>query len=88
MGRPTALLSVRRRGRHGDEDAVVVTTTRGDRESSHQAAYDAIRRAGIRPSYVRAGTIEMTFDPREIRQTEAEAIVEEALRAGGVKVYR
>jgi hypothetical protein len=87
MDQPIALLSVQRRGRRHDEDAVIVTTTR-DSANSHQAAYDAIRRAGIRPSYVRAGTIRVTFDPSELRQTQAEAIVEEALRAGGVRIYR
>lgn len=88
MARPSALLSARRRGRHSEEDVVVVTTTRGDAAGSHQAAYEAIRRARIRPSVVRAGTIEMTFDRREISQTQAEQVVEDALRAGGVEVYR
>lgn len=86
-GKPVAWLSVRRVGPYVDEDAVVVTTTVGDLAGSHGAAYDALKRAGIKPARTAPGAIHVTFDPLEVTEDQARAVVASALRSGGVRIY-
>jgi len=86
ISKPSARVSVRRIDRYVDEDAIIVTTTIGDIAGSHGASYDALKKAGIRPTNVYAGSIRLTFNPNEVTEGEAKAIVVAALERGGVKI--
>jgi len=84
--KPNAMVSVRRFGRYTDDDAVIVTTSVGDIADSHGVAYNALKKAGIKPTRLYPGSMHMTFDPQEIDEKAAMAIVVDALRRGGVDV--
>ena len=83
-----ASVSVRRTGQYSDEDAIIVTTIRGDKFGSHHAALAAIKGAEIEPALVRANHIKITFDPEEVPEEEVADLVEAILLGANISVSR
>lgn len=85
MKRPRATIVLRRKGRHVEEDAVLVQAARG---APYDAVLGALRRAKIEPELYGLGALRMVFDPEEIEGELAVAVVRGALRSAGIRVSR
>lgn len=83
----SALISIRRTGQYSDEDAVIITTKRGD-AASHTACLRALAAAGIETALARTNHAKITFDPAEMSEDDAAAIVEGVLGEHGITVSR